>query len=90
MGNFDEQKSARILELEALLEAHKTEISDLSKGVAHWRGLVERYGGSTTEIVELEAREDQSEVISIGLAEQLRVTEAIQAGKPPLHHPSVS
>jgi hypothetical protein len=42
---------------------------------------VERYGGSTTEIVELEAREDESEVISMGLAEQLRVTEAIQARK---------
>lgn len=40
---------------------------------------MERYGGSTTEIVELEAREDESEVISMGLAEQLRVTEAIQA-----------
>lgn len=87
-GNFDEQKTARLAELETLLEAHKEEVSKLSKEVGHWRGLVERYGGSTTEIVDLEEREgrkkgedDTRVIVKSSLQEQLRLNEELQEGK---------
>lgn len=85
-GNFDAQKTARIAELEDLLDAHKREVATLTHQVAHWRGLVERYGGNTTEIIELEEREkgsaegqDKGEV-GKSLQEQLRLNEELQQG----------
>ncbi|GAA5867035.1 hypothetical protein JCM8547_008417 [Rhodosporidiobolus lusitaniae] len=85
-GNFDVQKTARISELEALLDVHKREITSLTEQVAHWRGLVERYGGSTTEILDLEERErrerektEGESAVSKTLAEQLRLNEELQA-----------
>lgn len=94
-ANFDPQKNARIEELEALLDVHKREISSLTEQVAHWRGLVERYGGSTTEILDLEERErrekdksEGAEAVSRSLAEQLRLNEELKQGAslqpPPL------
>lgn len=69
--------------MEAHLEAHKYEVTELSKQVAHWRGLVERYGGSTTEIVDIELREDESEtrkIVGRSLADQLHQNERLQEG----------
>ncbi|BGP00260.1 hypothetical protein RTG_01943 [Rhodotorula toruloides ATCC 204091] len=81
-GNYDAQKTARLVELEELLEAHKREVANLTQQVSHWRGLVERYGGNTTEILELEEREKQegeSEgAVSKSLEEQLRLNEELQ------------
>ncbi|BGP25384.1 coiled-coil domain-containing protein mad1 [Rhodotorula toruloides] len=81
-GNYDAQKTARLVELEELLEAHKREIASLTQQVAHWRGLVERYGGNTTEILELEEREKQEGAsdgaVSKSLAEQLRLNEELR------------
>ncbi|GAA6062156.1 hypothetical protein JCM10212_002368 [Sporobolomyces blumeae] len=84
-GNFDAQKTSRIAELEGLLSAHQREISNLSEQVSHWRGLVERYGGSTTEIIDLEERErrerDKTEAetrVSQSLEEQLRLNEELK------------
>ncbi|GAA6058221.1 hypothetical protein JCM3770_005022 [Rhodotorula araucariae] len=82
-GNFDAQKTARIAELDELLDAHKREVASLTSQVAHWRGLVERYGGNTTEILELEEREkkggekDKGQ-IGESLQEQLRLNEELQ------------
>lgn len=86
-GNFDAQKTARLAELETLLDAHKREVADLAKQVGHWRGLVERYGGSTTEIVDLEERErrgreeETGSVVKNSLAEQLKLNEEMQEGE---------
>ncbi|GAA6032507.1 hypothetical protein JCM8097_004791 [Rhodosporidiobolus ruineniae] len=84
-GNYDTQKTARIAELEALLDVHKRELASLTEQVAHWRGLVERYGGSTTEIIDLEERERREkektageEAVSRSLEEQLRLNEELQ------------
>ncbi|GAA6009294.1 hypothetical protein JCM10207_004339 [Rhodosporidiobolus poonsookiae] len=84
-ANFDAQKAARIDELEALLDAHKREVSSLTEQVAHFRGLVERYGGSTTEILDLEERErreregeEGASAVSRSLEEQLRLNEELQ------------
>ncbi|GAA5901369.1 hypothetical protein JCM6882_007758 [Rhodosporidiobolus microsporus] len=84
-GSFDAQKTARIDELESLLEVHKREIASLTEQAAHWQGLVERYGGSTTEIIDLEEREkrereksDGQEAVSRSLEEQLRLNEELQ------------
>lgn len=89
-GNFDEQKTARINELEMLLSAHKQEVAELAKQVGHYRGLVERYGGSTTEIVDLEQRErhrgvdtdghTSNVVVQENLQKQLQQNEALQEG----------
>lgn len=49
-GNFDEQKSARLVELEELLEAHKAEEVRLAGQVSHYRAVAEKYGGTTGEI----------------------------------------
>ncbi|KAI5475139.1 hypothetical protein MNV49_001883 [Pseudohyphozyma bogoriensis] len=79
-SNFDAQKAARLAELEDLLDAHKKEVVDLAVQVSHWRGLVERYGGSTTEILakENEAGEDDTGVIvGKSLEEQLRRNETL-------------
>lgn len=57
---------------------------DLSRQVAHWRGLVERYGGSTTEIVDIENRqeeEDTTRIVNRNLEELLKQNEALQEGK---------
>lgn len=57
---------------------------DLSRQVAHWRGLVERYGGSTTEIVDIEFRqeeEDTTKIVNRSLEEQLKRNEALNEGK---------
>ena len=56
-ATVDAAKDERLAELEELLAAHKKEVAGLAKQVSHWRGLVERYGGSTTEIVSLEERQ---------------------------------
>ncbi|POY71151.1 hypothetical protein BMF94_5908 [Rhodotorula taiwanensis] len=84
-GNFDAQKTARIAELEELLDAHRREVATLTEQVSHWRGLVERYGGNTTEIVDLEERErrEKAEGASQGaiartLQEQLSLNEELQ------------
>ncbi|GAA5910674.1 hypothetical protein JCM5296_001688 [Sporobolomyces johnsonii] len=84
-GNFDSQKTARIAELEALLEEHKREIVTLSEQVSHWRGLVERYGGNTTEIIDLEERErrqaerdENTDEVGKTLEEQLRLNEELK------------
>ncbi|BGP16988.1 coiled-coil domain-containing protein mad1 [Rhodosporidiobolus nylandii] len=82
-STFDAQKTARIAELEALLEVHKREISSLTEQVSHWRGLVERYGGSTTEIIDLEEREKREkekgvDAASKSLQEQLELNELLQ------------
>ncbi|GAA5868651.1 hypothetical protein JCM3774_003613 [Rhodotorula dairenensis] len=84
-GNFDTQKTTRIAELEELLEAHRREVATLTDQVSRWRGLVERYGGNTTEIVDLEERErrERAEDASEGsvkrtLEEQLRLNEELQ------------
>lgn len=88
-GNFDEQKTARLAELETLLEAHKEEVSKLSKEVGHWRGLVEQNGRSTDEIVDLDEREgrkrvagedDTGVIVKSSLQEQLRLNEELQEG----------
>ncbi|CEQ41957.1 SPOSA6832_03736 [Sporobolomyces salmonicolor] len=84
-GNFDSQKTTRIAELEALLEEHKREIVTLSEQVSHWRGLVERYGGNTTEIIDLEERErrqaernETADGVGKTLEEQLRLNEELK------------
>ncbi|KAJ8293420.1 Spindle assembly checkpoint component MAD1 [Rhodotorula toruloides] len=81
-GNYDAQKTARLAELEELLEAHKREVASLTQQVSHWRGLVERYGGNTTEILELEEREKREAAsegaVSKSLEEQLRLNEELQ------------
>ncbi|GAA6005728.1 hypothetical protein JCM11491_003987 [Sporobolomyces phaffii] len=82
-GNYDAQKTARISELESLLEAHQREIANLSEQVSHWRGLVERYGGNTTEIMDLEERERRDESaagdkVGKSLEEQLRLNEELR------------
>lgn len=83
-GNYDAQKTARLAELEELLEAHKREVASLTQQVSHWRGLVERYGGNTTEILELEEREKREAAsegaVSKSLEEQLRLNEELQRG----------
>jgi mitotic spindle assembly checkpoint protein MAD1 len=76
--------------LEELLDVHKRELIESTSQVARWRGLVERYGGSTTEIIGLEEmenrknREDEEDntgvIVSRSLEEQLRKTEALQSG----------
>lgn len=84
-GNFDSQKTARITELERLLEAHQQEISTLSEQVSHWRGLVERYGGNTTEIVNLEEREQEQArdggKVGESIEELLRLNEELREGE---------
>ncbi|BGP56157.1 hypothetical protein JCM8202_005923 [Rhodotorula sphaerocarpa] len=84
-GNFDAQKTARIAELEELLEAHRREIATLMDQVSHWRGLVERYGGNTTEIIDLEEQERREQADAEmqsgarkSLEEQLRMNEELQ------------
>lgn len=84
-GNFDTQKTTRIAELEDLLEAHRREVATLTDQVSHWRGLVERYGGNTTEIVDLEEREQRERAddaahtsVKNTLEEQLRLNEELQ------------
>lgn len=45
---------------------------------------MERYGGSTTEIVDIELREDESEtrkIVSQSLADQLHQNEKLQEGE---------
>lgn len=91
-GNFDAQKTARIAELEDLLDAHRREVATLTEQVSHWRGLVERYGGNTTEIVDLEERErrEKAEGASQGaiartLQEQLSLNEELQRGESVTH-----
>lgn len=83
-GNYDAQKTARLAELEELLEAHKREVANLTQQVSHWRGLVERYGGNTTEILELEEREKREGAsegaVGKSLEEQLRLNEELQRG----------
>jgi mitotic spindle assembly checkpoint protein MAD1 len=65
-------------------------VSELAKQVGHWRGLVERYGGSTTEIVDLEELEerraspgpdDTGVIVGKSLEEQLRLNEALREGE---------
>lgn len=65
-------------------------MSELAKQVGHWRGLVERYGGSTTEIVDLEELEerraspgpdDTGVIVGKSLEEQLRLNEALREGE---------
>lgn len=59
----------------------------LTEKAAHWRGLVERYGGNTTEIVQLEelekaagsAAQDKGQV-GESFQEQLRLNEELQQG----------
>jgi chromosome segregation ATPase len=87
-GNFDTQKTTRIAELEELLEAHRREVATLTDQVSHWRGLVERYGGNTTEIVDLEEREKRERAddaaqtsVKNTLEEQLRLNEELRRGK---------
>lgn len=80
-SQFDAQKTARLAELETLLDAHKTELADLSKQASHWRGLVERYGSSTTEILDKPAtsnEDDTGVIVTRSLEEQLRKNEAVQ------------
>ncbi|GAA5960483.1 hypothetical protein JCM3765_003651 [Sporobolomyces pararoseus] len=84
-GNYDPQKTARIAELESLLEAHQKEIATLSEQVSHWRGLVERYGGNTTEIIDLEEKErrekehsEMGDKVGKSLEEQLRLNEELR------------
>ncbi|KAK4699236.1 hypothetical protein P7C70_g7025, partial [Phenoliferia sp. Uapishka_3] len=85
-GSFDVQKTARIEELEHLLEAHKSEVSKLAKDVAHYQGLVERYGGSTTEIHDIDENghrtvdeDDTGVIVSRTLQSELAKNEALQA-----------
>ncbi|KAL8280734.1 hypothetical protein RQP46_006738 [Phenoliferia psychrophenolica] len=80
----DAQKTAQINELEHLLEAHKSELAKLAKDVAHYQGLVERYGGSTTEIHDLEGNSSVSEddtgvIVARTLQSELAKNEALQA-----------
>ncbi|GJN91229.1 hypothetical protein Rhopal_004247-T1 [Rhodotorula paludigena] len=87
-GNYDAQKTARLAELDELLEVHKRELAKATQEVAHWRGLVERYGGNTTEIIELEEREKRdgeakgksakADKVAQSLQEQLRLNEELQ------------
>ena len=56
--------------------------------VSHWRGLVERYGGNTTEIMDLEEKErggagrsEVDEKVSKSLEEQLRLNEELRQGE---------
>lgn len=57
--------------------------------VSHWRGLVERYGGNTTEIIDLEEQERREQADAEmqsgarkSLEEQLRMNEELQQGEP--------
>ncbi|GAA5848212.1 hypothetical protein JCM9279_000980 [Rhodotorula babjevae] len=84
-GNYDAQKTARIAELEELLDMHKREVKALTDKAEHWRGLVERYGGNTTEIVQLEQHEQAADSaaqdkgqVGESLQEQLRLNEELQ------------
>lgn len=85
-ANFDAQNINRITRLEELLEVHKKELVESSVQVTHWRGLVERYGGSTTEIIGIEERESRQDeddtgvIVGRSLEEQLKKNEALQSG----------
>ncbi|KAM0748558.1 MAD-domain-containing protein [Meredithblackwellia eburnea MCA 4105] len=74
---------SRITELEQLLEAHKQEVAKLVKEVSHYQGLVERYGGNTTEILDLEDRmggkggDETKAIVSQSLQEELRKNEQL-------------
>ena len=59
-GNFDEQKSARLVELEQLIEAHKAEEVRLAEQVSHYRAVAEKFGGTTGEIEVREKHEGGS------------------------------
>lgn len=91
-AHFEAQKGARLVELEELLEAHKVEVARLTKDVAHYQGLVERYGGSTTEIHDLESEgegggggtrpgeDDTGVIVTRSLRDELAKNEALQGG----------
>lgn len=55
--------------------------------MSHWRGLVERYGGDTADIIQLEERErrdkaesSKGDKVSQSLEEQLRLNEELRQG----------
>ena len=86
-AKVDAHSAARVAQLEELLEAHKSEVAKLAKEVAHYQGLVERYGGSTTEIHDLEANGDRAAneddtgvIVARTLSQELAKNEALQAG----------
>ncbi|KAM0789394.1 hypothetical protein ACM66B_000222 [Microbotryomycetes sp. NB124-2] len=72
-ANFDTQKTARISELEDLLEAHKHELAEVTKQAKQLEGLVERYGGSTTEILN-----EDTDVHRNTVAQQLKLNEELR------------
>lgn len=73
--SFDAQKSLRLTQLEELLQAYQYEMKELSSSVSHWRGLVERYGGNTTDVERLvehaEESKRESERIAGGAGESV-------------------
>jgi mitotic spindle assembly checkpoint protein MAD1 len=78
-GNFDAQKSARLVELEQLLEAHKAEEVRLAGQVSHYRAVAEKYGGTTGEI---EVREkNEGGAVSESLKALLEKNAQLEQGK---------
>lgn len=81
-GNFDAQKSARLVELEELLEAHKAEEVRLVGQVSHYRAVAEKFGGTTGEI---ELRESagggSSAAVSTSLKDLLAKNAQLEQGK---------
>lgn len=91
--SFDAQKSLRLTQLEELLQAYQYEMKELSSSVSHWRGLVERYGGSTTDVERLVEHAEESKreieriaggagesVVKRHLEEILRKNESLSEG----------
>lgn len=76
--SMDSVKNERIRQLEDLLEAHKRETNEMSKQLSHYRGLVERYGGNTTEIVEREQKQGDA-MIEKSLQQALEEAEQLRA-----------
>lgn len=77
-GNFDAQKSARLLELEHLLDAHKAEEVRLAQQVQHYRALSEKLGGTTGEIAVREAAQDPSSAVGSSLKALLEKNAALE------------
>ncbi|KAK4057332.1 coiled-coil domain-containing protein mad1 [Microbotryomycetes sp. JL221] len=78
--DFDSQKTTRLAELEDLLDAHKRDLAEITKQATYLQGLVERYGGSTTEMMEREDSivDSPARAPHSTTAEQLRINEELR------------
>lgn len=73
----DGGKLERIGQLEELLEAHRNQLVESNRNVDLYRGLVERYGGNTSEVLAREEIIIDEEVVGRSLKETLKKNEAL-------------